>query len=150
VAKCGRKPVLDEIKQAEIAAILATGCSRRTAAKYVGCAPATIRNTADRDPDFAEKLRRAEGRLELKYLRWIEKAAEQDKYWRAAAWVLERKFPDDYGLRAPGVITFAQIRDLLSQFAEIIVEEVPVDNYRKSILKRLDALSAGLQDAAKS
>ena len=56
MAKRGRPPVLDEGKQREIVAILTMGCSRRTAAQYVGCAPNTIQSTAERDPKFAEKL----------------------------------------------------------------------------------------------
>ena len=60
MAKCGRRPVLDEIKRREILAILAVGGSRRVAAKYVGCAVSTIQNTADRDPQFAAQLHRME------------------------------------------------------------------------------------------
>ncbi len=60
MAKRGRPPVLDEMKQREIVAILSMGCSRRTAAHYVGCAHSTIQYTAERNDKFAEKLDRAE------------------------------------------------------------------------------------------
>lgn len=149
MAKRGRQPVLDEIKKREILAILSVGCTRRAAAKYVGCAVPSIQNTADRDPEFSAQLGRAEGQHELAYLKQIQRAAKQEKYWRAAAWVLERRFPDQYGRRGPDVITVTQIRDLLTQFAEIIAEEVPIADYRKNILKRLDALSKGLKGASK-
>ena len=59
MSRRGRPPVLDEAKKREILAIVAVGCSRSTAAAYVGCATSTIQNTADRDPAFAEKLRQA-------------------------------------------------------------------------------------------
>lgn len=149
MAKRGRKPVLDEIKKQQIIALLAVGCSRRTAAKFVGCDVATIRNTAARDPAFGEKLCETESGEEFKYLRNIKRAAQEEKYWRAAAWVLERRFPDDYGRRGPDVITIAQITDLLTQFAEVIAEEVPIAKYRKNILKRFNAISASLKDASK-
>jgi len=148
VAESGRKPILDEIKKAQIIAILSVGCSRRTAAAFVGCAPGTVRNTADRDEDFAKQLREAENKHEFNYLKSIRKAATQEKYWRAAAWVLERKYPDQYGRRGPEVITLSQIKDLLARFAEIIAEEVPTDEHRRNILRRLEALSNDLKGAS--
>ena len=90
MAKLGRPPVLDEIKQREILAILSVGCSRRTAAKYVGCAPSTIQNTAERDEKFAEKLDRGENQAVVTHMTNINKAAKKAQYWRAAAWALER------------------------------------------------------------
>ena len=149
MAKRGRPPVLDEIKKLEIVAILSVGCSRRTAASYVGCAVSTIQNTADRDPKFAEKLRHAEYQSEIAYLKNIQKAARKEQYWRAAAWALERRNPQEYGPRSPDVITVDQIRLILAEFAEIVVDEVPVPMYRKKILKRLDALTAVLRRSAK-
>jgi hypothetical protein len=149
MAKRGRRPVLDGYKRREILAILAVGCSRTTAAKYVGCAVSTIQNTADRDRDFAEQLRRNEHGSEIGYLENIRRAARNERYWRAAAWALERIDPEQYGRRGPDVITLDQIRRLLAQFAEIIVEEVPVAEYRKNILKRLDALTGDLRGASK-
>ncbi len=148
MAKRGRKPVLDEIKKGQIIAMLAVGCSRRTAAKFIGCDVKTIANTAEREPAFAERLRQTENSQEYTHLKNIQDAAKQDKYWRAAAWVLERRFPDDYGRRGPHVVTVNQIRELLARFAEIIVEEVPVPEYRKNILKRFTAISAGLKDVS--
>ena len=144
MATRGRQPVLDEIKQREILAILTVGCSRRAAARYVGCAVSTIQNTAERDQRFAEKLRRAENQHELTYLRNIQQAAKKPQYWRAAAWVLERVFPEKYARRGPEVITVDQIRQVLAQFAEIIVVEVPVAKYRQKILSRLEALTRSL------
>ena len=136
--------MLDEIKQREILAILSVGCSRRTAARYVGCAHSTIQRTAHRDPEFAAKLRQAENRQEFTYLGNIQQAARKPQYWRAAAWVLERVFPEKYARRGPDVITVDQIREVLAQFAKIIVAEVPVAKYRQKIIKRLDALTQSL------
>ena len=42
MSRYGRHPVLDEVKQAETLAVPATGCTRQTAAHYVGCYPKTI------------------------------------------------------------------------------------------------------------
>ena len=150
MAKAGRRSVLDGYKRREILAILGVGCSRRVAAEYVGCAISTIQNTADRDRNFAEKLRQKEHGSEIGYMENIRNAARTERYWRAAAWALERLHPDKYGRRGPDVITVDEIKNLLAQFAEIIVEEIPVAEYRKSILKRLAVISDSLKDASKN
>jgi len=149
MAKCGRPPVLDENKRTQILAILGVGCSRHTAASFVGCAVSTIRRTADRDPEFARELGRAEHNAEINYLKHIQQAANKEQYWRAAAWALERKNPRDFARRGPDVITVDQIASLLAQFTEIVVEEVPVACYRKNILRRFAALTANLQRSAR-
>ncbi len=148
MAKCGRRPVLDEMKRREILAILTVGCSRRTAAKYVGCAASTIQNTADRNPAFAEKLRRAENQAEVTFMKNINSAAKKAQYWRAAAWALERRNPQEYARRGPDVITVEQISRLLSQCADVIVEEVPAAKHRKNILKRLEQLAKNLRQSS--
>ncbi|MHC4398613.1 MAG: hypothetical protein ACYTG0_02935 [Planctomycetota bacterium] len=142
MAKRGRPPVLDDGKRREIVAILSVGCSRRTAARYVGCAVSTIQNTAERDPEFAEKLRRAESAAEINYLQNIRNAAKKEQYWRAAAWALERKNPQDFSARGPDLFTLAQLEEILRRFAGIVVDTLPAAKYRTAVLKRLDALIA--------
>ena len=145
MAARGRPPVLDDVKRAEILAILAVGGSRGTAARYVGCAVSTIQKTACRDAEFKRAIRHAEHQSELAYLKNIQTAAKKEQHWRAAAWALERKRPDEYGRRKPEVLTPEQVKSLLAQLAEIVLTEVPIATFRKRILKRLDALSAGLR-----
>jgi len=140
---------LDEGKKREILAILAMGCSRRAAAKYVGCAPATIGNTAHRDPDFAAQLENAESKAEIGYMKNIRKAANKEQYWRAAAWALERKYPNEYAPRGPDAIARDEVIELLIQLSAVIVEEVPVAKLRKNLLKRLKSLSAAVEKGRK-
>jgi tRNA-dihydrouridine synthase len=138
--KSKKPPELDEIKRREILAILAMGSSRQAAAKYVGCAASTIRAAAQSDPGFAEQLRHAEQQAELNYLSNIRDAAKKPQYWRAAAWVLERRKPGDFASRKAGVMTVEQARQALERFAQIVVEEVPAARQRQRILARLDDL----------
>ena len=93
--KVGRPPVLDHVKKGQILAILSVGCNRRIAARYVGCSPKTIQNTADREPEFAKQLHHADHGAEIEYLKRIRTAAQKEQYWRAAAWALERLNPED-------------------------------------------------------
>jgi truncated hemoglobin YjbI len=149
-SEAGRPQVLDDAKKGEICAILAVGCSRATAARYVGCHPDTIRKTAQRDEEFATALERAESKHEVKNLAFIDQAAKEGKYWRAAAWALERKYPGRYGARRPDLFTAEQMAHALRQFADVILEEVPDAKRREKIMARLAELAASLQSSAKT
>lgn len=144
----GRPPVLDAYKKREICVVLAMGGSRAIAARYVNCHPDTIRNTAQRDLEFALALEQAESKNEVRHLAFINKAAEEGRYWRAAAWVLERKYPSRYGARRPDMFTVEQVSHVLAQFAGVILAEVPDASQRERILLRLSDLTAGLQSSA--
>src|ERR1041385_1262536 len=90
---------LDVVKRREICRILGVGGTRSMAAMYVGCTTETIRAVARQDPDFATELHKAELDAEIKLLEAIRDAAKDVKQWRAAAWALERLFPERYGNR---------------------------------------------------
>jgi hypothetical protein len=144
MAQRGRPPVLDDAKKGVIVALLTVGCSLRVTARYVGCGRETIRRTTARDEEFAAKIRDARCKAEVGLLRNIRDAAKKEQYWRAAAWMLERGYPDRYARRGPEVITVDQIAALLAHFCQIIVDEVPVAKYRQNILRRLDDLGKKL------
>jgi len=125
-------------------AILSVGCSQRTAARYVGCARSTIFREIQRDEQFADEIRRATQLAEINYLKNIQNAAKQEKYWRAAAWALERCHPEQYAARGANCLTLDEVRDLLTQLTQIIVEECRSPKSCKAILKRLDSLMRGV------
>jgi hypothetical protein len=143
MTKRGRPPILDETKRREVVAILSTGCSQASAADYVGCSVSTIRRTLQRDPLFAQAIGRARSNAEVSLVRNIRRAAEDRKYWRAAAWALQHFFPVRYRDGLP-TITPEQLAQVLAQFAELIVEQVPVERYRKKILKAIEAFLQNL------
>ncbi|MBX7164822.1 MAG: hypothetical protein K1X74_00615 [Pirellulales bacterium] len=145
MAKTGRRPVLDEAKQSAICAIVAMGCSRQTAAQYVGCAVATIRKTALRDARFADKLRKSEHGWELKQLTNIQAAAERS--WQAAAWLLERRLPETYSKRDPKQVNGQHLARLVARFAEVVAGEVREAGDRRRVLDRLSELASDLERA---
>jgi hypothetical protein len=135
-----RPHVLDEAKKSKILALLKSGCGRLTTAAAVNCDPRTIAREARRDPQFAGQLALAEREHALTHLLNLNRAGTQPQYWRASAWILERVLPNEYGKTKPNVVTADQLTALVTEIAEMIVEEVPVDAYRKRIIKRLEVL----------
>ncbi len=132
----GRPPVLDHKKRRQILAVLANGNSRRTAALYVGCSPGTITQTIRRDPEFAEEVARAERTADIELVRAIRDAAREGKYWRAAAWLLERRNPADFLLRRPDTFTLEELEERVGAMANLVAQAVPAE-YHDRIAKQL-------------
>lgn len=145
VSRVRQVPALDESKKREVCAIISVGGSRRTAAKYVGCAVETIRRTALRDTAFGERLKRAESDLEVEHLQNIRNAGK--KNWRASAWCLERLYPHRFGVRPAPALTEEQISEMLAQFAEIVKAEVGDRAVRRRIQMRIKQFCHGLEPA---
>ncbi len=133
------KPI-PEKKQREILALLSMGCSRMTAARYVNCTQKAIDELAQNNPDFAEKLRRAEANLEIESIKNMFNAATQEKNWRASAWVLERKSPQEFLKKKPDVIPAGLLDTLLNRIVTLLIEECPAAVQRKGLLKKLDVI----------
>jgi IS30 family transposase len=131
--------MLDAAKRERIIALVANGSSRRIAARLVGCSPSTITRTAARDAVFADALARAEEAVEVDSLRAIRRAAQTDRYWRAAAWLLERRNPEDYARRGPRLYSAAQVADM---FAEALATLSPqmAETPRLQAMQKLSTL----------
>jgi hypothetical protein len=135
---------LDESQKREVIAIVSVGCPRAVAATYVGCHVQTIAREAVQDSDFSDRLQQAESSHEILQLKNINAAANDVRQWRAAAWALERRYPDRYGARRAKTVTVAQVSQVLAQFSQIVVKEVPDLAQRRRIIKRLDELAKTL------
>ena len=121
----------------EIIELLDAGCSRRTAALTVGCASTTITRTALRDPDFGHRIAHAESKLESQLLKKVHNAASKGRYWRAASWLLERKFPHDYARRPPNLFTADEVLEFFVTATDTLEEALTADQYEQ-IVKKLE------------
>jgi hypothetical protein len=126
-AGCDPRAALDAVKRATIVALVRLDGSRRMAAAEVGCAHRTIARTAARDPQFAAELAAAESQADHKALKLIDRATDQEKYWRAAAWVLERRNPEEIAPRAPRTMTHGQVLKLFTRFLHGVLPQVPAE-----------------------
>ncbi len=131
----GRIRVLDEAKQREICALIATGCSLEAAASYVECAPNTIRREADRNPDFGRRLREARLQAQLSPLQAMRKAA--NNHWRAAAWMLERADPEHFDRRPSPAFRAKQARALKHDILAVLSAEIDDPDLQVRVRKQI-------------
>lgn len=120
--KRGRPRALDEAKKREICALVAAGASISRASRYVGCTDTTVLNEARRNRDFAEKLRRAQGKAEMEPLNAIRSKAKTN--WRAAAYLLERRDEEEKGVNPLGNFDQRCLRDFRHDFRSRLEKEV--------------------------
>jgi hypothetical protein len=115
--------MLDDFKRAQICGMISAGCSVRDAAHFLRCSYDTIRRELKRDPGFKEQLSRSELYAQLSPLRAIQQAAAT--HWQAAAWFLERAYPERFGRRGAAPLGPRQARELFDTVRGIIRDEVP-------------------------
>ena len=87
---------------------ISMGATYRLACQYAGISEDTFGRWRDKYAEFADRIKRAEGRAAVGWLDKIEKAAT-DGNWQAAAWKLERRYPHEYGRQVQeqsGTVTF--------------------------------------------
>lgn len=77
------------------------GATYELACHYAGISFQTFNEWQKTKPEFLETIKAAEGLAIVGWLYKIEQAAK-DGNWQAAAWKLERRYPDLYG--RPGIL----------------------------------------------
>src|SRR5262245_4428773 len=75
---------------------LRLGLTERLAAQYAGLTYQRYLAWRKRDPDFADAVKTAEATGAFAWMARIEQAASGGD-WRAAAWKLSHRFPNEYG-----------------------------------------------------
>jgi len=106
-----------ELQERLCALIATTACSLEAAAAAVGVDDSTIKRWRARGlieetgpfRAFCAALSRARARSEAPLAAIVAKAAQQD--WRAAAWILERRFPDTWGAQVNLVRRFERMSE---------------------------------------
>lgn len=93
-----RPTKLTPARQKAIMRAIEQGATYEHAAAAAGIHYDTLNEWRKANPEFAEALKAAEARGVLACLRRIEEAAKSGQ-WQAAAWILERRYPEEYGRR---------------------------------------------------
>ena len=118
-----RSKATAERKEAVLAG-LRRGLSRTVAAEAVGVSKDAIRRWTERSPRFADEVAQAEAQAQSLLLGLVLDAAAKrlPNTWQAAAWVLERRWPDAYGQRQRVEISMD-----IREEAERIAKELGLD-----------------------
>ena len=143
--KRGRKSLLTAPLQKQICDLLAQGHTIVTVCDAVGLGERTYFEWCERHPHFAQATTRAIGRSKIVL---VEKIRASDD-WRAQAFLLERRWPDEYGRTEPRVIVVQQSQapQMPPQVVETTVEwhkeaDVPQELVRYlDLLQRTDSMS---------
>lgn len=142
----GRPLKLTPARKARLLEAISKGAARKFACKYAGIGPRTFREWVERgwldrehDPpinsvyaELVTDMEVAEGQAVVHWLDQIEQAANEGQ-WQAAAWRLERLYPESYGRR--------QVVDV-NQQAKV---EVYHDALTHQILTNPDAIDAACE-----
>ena len=113
------------------AVIRETGASDSAAASRAGVHPSTVSRWKRDCPDVAILLRAAREEFRQAQLSVIfaEAAAGHARSWRAAAWLLERIFPEDYSPRAKERALFREQHDAAlareEEGSELVLPDAP-------------------------
>lgn len=93
MAKRGRKQKIDAKATAAIFAVLTVGASLQDAADYVGISRDTLSRKQRNDANFRKGVDRAQARGKVHLIQRVARSTA----WRAAAWMLERKYSKEFG-----------------------------------------------------
>jgi len=136
-ASVGRPRALDETKRREICALVTAGASLQRAAEYVGCSYVTVYRERQRNEAFRAQLGRAKAVRQLAPLQMMRQAAQT--HWRAAAWMLERTEPDQFGRRTPHAFGAKELRTLARDLIDIFDKAIVHPQLREEVTERMQA-----------
>jgi transposase len=102
------------------------GAAYEDACNYAGISPDTLTRWRDQYADFAEQIKKAEGAATVGWLTKIEDAATNGN-WQAAAWKLERRYPDRYGRKDRVDITMTVRQEVERLVAAGVIEPDEVE-----------------------
>jgi hypothetical protein len=118
---------LTEQQRASVCETLSSGGSYEMAADRCGATVENIQAEETFDPCFAQKTCCARMTSEVNLLKSLTGAAGDSKQWRAAAWLLERLYPERYARRKPNTLLLKEHEQRLQQIADLVKSIAPTE-----------------------
>lgn len=106
---------------------LTQGASLEHAAQYAGINHQTLRNWRFSDQEFFDECEKARAKMEVGMLAVISNAAIKGQ-WQAAAWKLERIFPERYGRKFQPLAMATEVNEDHTPGKSYQVSIVPADH----------------------
>ena len=95
--KKAKSPEVVKAQQAGLIKAVAAGNTYQTSCRVMKVSHTTFQHWREMDPTFQAAVEEAEAGAIMRNVAVIQEAAK--KHWQAAAWFLERKYPQDWALR---------------------------------------------------
>jgi hypothetical protein len=111
----------------------------------VGSSLAAIRQEMQHDGAFLARVVRAEASVEFNHMRNVQDTAKTKKDWRASVWWLERRSPERFARRNPGVITSRQLKAFVTILVDTLRDAVTCDADRERIMARLQSVAQSVE-----
>lgn len=141
--KRGRPRALaDSALREEVLKVLRSGGSRTDAAAKVRVHYQTLSHEVKRDPDFLAAVLQAEADGKLTLILRINKASTSD--WKAAAWLLERKYWQEWSKRNPDAISPDQLASAFSRLVALLLTELPPE-FHERVQRRVEEIITSLR-----
>jgi hypothetical protein len=122
---------LTEQQRTSVYESFSSGGSYEMAADGCGATVEMIQAEESCDPCFAQKTNCARMTSEVNLLKSLTGAAGDSKQWRAAAWLLERLYPDRYARRKPCTLSLKEHEQRLQQISDLVKAVVPADVWKQ-------------------
>lgn len=105
---------------------LRAGASRKAAARIAGISPATLAVWQNEYPEFLAQMEQAESELQLEALIQLQEARANGDA-ASTRWLLEKKFPEEFGKRIDLRMQFSpeQVEGLQEVLRRVIVQLPP-------------------------
>ena len=121
----------------DLLAYVTAGLRLDHAARYVGCSVRTVRREADGNDQFRRDLAAAELSVRSDPEKLMSRAA--GSYWRAAAWMLERRDPHRFGRRRPEACGPQELEEICTTLIETALAAASDDQSRRTLYLKMTA-----------
>lgn len=137
----GPQTTITEAQRAEFVALLTVGVSQSDAYLAAGVTRSAVRRLCRSDPTFASRVQSAVARGKVTLIKRIYYATSDD--WRAAAWMLERRWPAEWAPRRPDRFTREDVEAVASAVAGLARDFIPKERwpaYAESVAEQIAAV----------
>lgn len=133
------------------------GLTRKDACIASSISEDTLQRWLKSDAVFADKVSKSELQCKQRNLIMVQRAAQKPQHWQASAWMLERKFSEEFALKQKTEHTIdpALVKNLIANILVAVKKQAPdfcphcnahLDLPQK-IAREMESLSASLAQA---
>jgi hypothetical protein len=131
---------LDTARKIRICDVVAMGGTLQTAAKIVGCSRRAIHYAADRDPEFAQRLKACRTEPCFSSVKTMNEVIKSTKSWRAAYYMLRDSRAAD--ARRADLVPIRQVGKMLNKLRAAVDAASIGEKAREQIEQRFDNVLA--------